>query len=505
MKTNNKIKVWMLAASTVLLCSCEFSLDKMPDNRSELDSKAKVSQLLVSAYPTCTFIQMAELMSDNTIDQGKLYNFRSIIVEQSYKWQDITEKSQDSRVYLWNNYYRAIASANHALQYINSAKDKNSMAAQKAEALLCRAYSHFILVNMFCQHYNEVTSKTDLGIPYAETPETQVLVNYPRETVAAVYEKINRDIEEALPLISDSEYNSAAIKYHFNQNAAYAFAARFNLFYQKYDKVIQYATHVLGNDPQKMLRDYNLYTAVPSAPEVGTAYIKEDQSCNLLLIPAKTSWPRTLASGSANSKYTFNFSTLTTPGPWGSLNNLTLSRFLYKNGEQNNFIPKLTEFFEYTDQVAGIGYINIISAAFCADETLLCRAEAYVMKNDFTNATADLTTWYNARTESNVTPLTEAYIEQFYSAAPEKICPAINPKFEVTAGKQLNFIKCVLHFRRVETIHEGLRWFDIKRYGIEVSHPFSDGTTDVLTKDDLRRAVQIPSEVITAGMIPNPR
>lgn len=505
MKTNKKIKLCALAVSLLLLSGCDFSLDKMPDNRSELDSEAKVSQLLVSAYPTGTFIQMAELMSDNTKDQGKLYNFKSIIVEQSYKWQDITEKKQDSRVYIWNNYYRAIASANHALQYINSVKDSQRMASQKAEALLCRAYSHFILVNMFCQQYNESTSKTDLGIPYAESPETTVLINYPRETVTAIYEKINRDIEEALPLIDDGKYNSSAIKYHFNQKAAYAFAAKFNLFYQKYDKVIQYATNVLGSSPEKMLRNYNLYTTIPSSKEVGTAYVKDDQSCNLLLMPSKTSWPRTLASSLANSKYTFDLSVLTNRGPWGGVTNLIVNKLIYKSGEQNNFIPKLVEFFEYTDPVAGIGYINIVSAAFTADETLLCRAEAYVMKNEYSNASTDLITWYKARTTENTTPLTEAYIEQFYGAASSSICPPIHPKFEVADGKQLNFIKCVLHFRRIETVHEGLRWFDIKRYGIEVTHSFSDGTNDVLTKDDPRRAVQIPSEVISAGMAPNPR
>lgn len=505
MKTNKIIKAFFIAIGIASLSACDSFLDKMPDNRTELNSKAKVSQLLVSAYPTGTFIQMAELMSDNTIDQGKLYSCKSRSAEQSYRWQDVTETKQDTRKYIWDNYYGAIASANHALQFINSDENAKSMAAQKGEALICRAYSHFILVNMFAQHYNESTSKSDMGIPYIENPETQVQVNYPRETVAAVYEKIYRDIEEALPLINDSEYNQTAIKYHFNKKAAYAFAAKFNLFYQKYDKVIEYATNVLGANPEKMLRNYNSYTSIPSAKEVGTAFIKDDQNCNLLLLPAKTSWPRVLYSKSTNNKYTFNINVLKLNGPWGAYTNLNINKILYSAGEQNNFLPKLYEFFEYTDQVAGIGYINIISAAMTTDETLLCRAEAYVMKNDFANATVDLATWYKARTEASATPLTEAYIDQFYGAAPDALCPAINPKFEVTVGKQLNFIKCVLHFRRVETVHEGLRWFDIKRYGIEVTHPLSGEQSEILTKDDLRRVVQLPSEVIAAGMTANPR
>ncbi|KAA5235203.1 hypothetical protein [Bacteroides finegoldii] len=63
----------------------------------------------------------------------------------------------------------------------------------------------------------------------------------------------------------------------------------------------------------------------------------------------------------------------------------------------------------------------------------------------------------------------------------------------------------MLHLRRVETVHEGLRWLDIKRYGIEISHNRDGETPDVLTKDDLRRAWQLPQDVISAGVLGNPR
>ncbi|MFT3751767.1 MAG: RagB/SusD family nutrient uptake outer membrane protein [Paludibacter sp.] len=65
------------------------------------------------------------------------------------------------------------------------------LSAQKGEALLCRAYSHFILVNIFCQAYKDESASTgDIGIAYVTEPETIVQVNYPRETVTAVYAKI---------------------------------------------------------------------------------------------------------------------------------------------------------------------------------------------------------------------------------------------------------------------------------------------------------------------------
>ena len=73
------------------------------------------------------------------------------------------------------------------------------------------------------------------------------------QSTEEVYEKIDRDIEEALPLVSDANY--AVPKYHFNRSAAYAFATRFNLYYLKWEKVVEYASEVLGSAPSTVMRD----------------------------------------------------------------------------------------------------------------------------------------------------------------------------------------------------------------------------------------------------------
>jgi hypothetical protein len=51
----------------------------------------------------------------------------------------------------------------------------------------------------------------------------------------------------------------------------------------------------------------------------------------------------------------------------------------------------------------------------------------------------------------------------------------------------------------------GNRWFDIKRFGFTIKHYM--GISDELTLDvlDPRYAIQIPNEVIGAGLEPNPR
>jgi hypothetical protein len=51
---------------------------------------------------------------------------------------------------------------------------------------------------------------------------------------------------------------------------------------------------------------------------------------------------------------------------------------------------------------------------------------------------------------------------------------------------------------------DGLRWFDIKRYGIEIQHAIGKSSNiKTLTWNDSRRAIEIPQEVISSGIVPN--
>src|SRR5690606_25774039 len=56
----------------------------------------------------------------------------------------------------------------------------------------------------------------------------------------------------------------------------------------------------------------------------------------------------------------------------------------------------------------------------------------------------------------------------------------------------------VIEERRREFAYEGLRWFDIKRFGIPVTHYTLSGNI-TLDPDDLRRVVQIPLSEYTAN------
>ncbi len=508
--------LFLLLITGFLLGSCDKFLDVMPDNRTMLDSPQKIKDLLVTSYPTTNYALIAELSADNLIDNRAENSLLKVdaydrMDTELFEWLDVASSTgTDSPYFVWEGYYQSIAAANQVLQAIDqltASGDATNMDAQRGEALILRAYCHFMLVNIFAKPYKDANlSKNDLGITYMTKPETEVLVQYERNSVAEVYELITKDIEEGYPLINNESYNVP--KYHFTKAATAAFASQFYLYKRDYDKVIQYANAVLGEgDPSSLLRSW---TKVYSNPEAeGLDYVSAESPANLLLVPTYSVYNRRFA----RYRYSLNGSTLnytvSGSGPTWNGRPPFLGGWVWTYGQEYGLIiPKVDEMFEYTDKVARIGYPHIIRTEFTTDDVLLNRAEAKVMKNDIAGAVTDLQYWN--KSHKNVTVLTQANIRTFYIPTRTGFVHKFNnlglsPEF-IISDEQKPFIDCVLHFRRLERIFEGHRWFDVKRYGIEITRKVGREKREIsLTYDDARRAIQIPLDVIGAGLEPNPR
>lgn len=514
----------MLVAAAACSVSCNKFLDEAPDNRAELDQTEKITGLLNSAYPENLFVYTTEMMSDNVDHKESTQGSDGLFQDELYEWADPTEDNNESIKAVWESYYGAITAANQALDAIALMGNPKELDPQRGEALAARAYYHFLMVNIFGLHYNPATSGSDLGVPYVEVAENTVNPIYKRQSVAEVYAKIEKDIEEALPLIDDNAYTVP--KYHFNRKAAYSFAARFFLYYQKFDKTIEYASEVLGEKPEGMMRKWSEFkTLAQNVDAWWRNYIKADENSNLLIFTGYSNVGVVFGPYLSGKKYPHgtllaNTETSRSAGPWGTYSSAGwyFTPWRYANSSYDFVIFwKIPYMFEYTDKIAGIGYRRSVYPAFTGEETLLCRAEAYIMKKQYDRATDDLALWMKVRTSAGV-PLTRAKINEFYSAidyytptAPT-VKKRLNPQgFQIVSAEQENYLQCLLHFRRIETLVDGLRWFDIKRFGIEIYRRYIDindqvaKVTDSLLIDDPRRAIQLPQDVIGAGLEPNPR
>ena len=517
----NKKSLYILLLTVLGLSSCNF-LDKNPDNRTEIDTKKKVRLLLVDAYNAPNYGPIGEVSSDNIIDnntpdaQGHINTKQPFNqgYDQIFAWDDVTAfASQDSPYWIWQYCYRNIAVANQALDAIDRLEAKGEvMNAERGEALLCRAYNHFILVNIFAQAYkDDELSKQDLGVHFMTEAETSVRPQYDRDNVAEVYRLIEQDLQEGLPLVSDEYYTVP--KYHFNAKAAYAFAARFYLFKRDYDKVIEYANKVLGTTPGEAA---SVMFDAANCKSLGNielelyAWMDAASQSNLLL---QSTYSFALYSYTSTScRYTFNRSprdlTINGAGPcWdGNFPGASIWRF---DANFGGFFSKLYEPFEYTDKVAGIGYPHSLRREFTTGETLLCRAEAQIMKGNLSAAVSDMDVW--AKGYLCTKDLTDSRIKTFFRKnkhvqhTPELHNTDMCPSWVISDDK-LPYIWCVLHLRRIETLHDGMRWFDIKRYGIELTHEIGyPVVTKKLVWNDDRRAIQLPQEAILAGQTANPR
>ena len=524
-----KINTLVLAfAALFTAVSCDTFLDRMPDNRAEIDSQQKIRALLVSAYPATDYMLVTEFMSDNVDDYGKNNPYTDRFIDQVYAWDDVTETDNEDPESIWGNSYLAIACANEAIQAIEALGGAEAgLQAEMAEALLCRAYNHFILANVFCEAYNPATADKALGIPYSETPETMLKPEYERGTLAEVYRKIERDIEAALPYVSEEYY--VVPKYHFNVKAAYAFAARFYLYYEKFEKSLECANKVLGSQPAALLRDWAYQAEMTQDYEVlVNHYIETTLGCNLLLMTAYSKMglafgPFSVYSRYAHGEYLANTETgIAITDLWGGNNDTYYSgmKIYAATNLDKTIFWRLPYLFEYTDPVARIGYNRTVYPAFTGDMTLLERAEANVILENYDDAVRDMNTWVkNIAMEPR--ELTVERIEKYFTNTKytvwdtSSVMKHLHPNEAIRLGPERGtkecMLQCVLALKRVESLGSGLRWFDIKRYNIEVDRRILNAAgrpakkTDTLVQNDPRRAVQIPPKVRAAGMEANPR
>ena len=554
------------------LTSCNDFLDQLPDERTQIDNEEKVRQLLVTSYPTANYGWICELSSDNIMDNNTLHLPISSSSEQiaarynlgSYGRQDdemyrfepcVSSDNQDTPNCLWSSMYESIISANYALDgiqkiYEETGELSETMRQSRAEALLIRAYCHFILVNVFSQAYkDEEASKLDQGVPYVDNVDsvTDFQHHYDRGSVAGVYEKIEKDLLEGLKDVSDAGYS--AVKYHFNLEAAHAFAARFYLFKREYAKVIEHANAVLTTDPSQMASKLMKFDNFANCTYMDdyVQIFEDPQSPNNLFLLNTMSLVRRHGLGyryANNSTRTREIYYHTTPwnGRYYAYPVIWQAGYTFWTGRDYGYFPaKCGEEFEYTDKLAGIGYVHTIRREFTCNMLLLERAEAEAMLGQYQACAADLIAYNHslisfseaeaqAAAAVGVRDLTQEDIDTYFATPATKeseryakanvfanwdFTQNMSPKF-VVPQEAVKYMNAINEFRRFERIFEGDRFFDLKRWGIEYSHVFGnynhafegegsdqDEITYTMKWNDPRRALEVPQDAIQAGLTPS--
>jgi len=477
----------------VLLSACGKYLEKEPDNRARLTDPVKVSQLLTSAYPLANYMAFAEAMSDNAGDKGS--GEPDVTNSAPYAFQNVPNSDQDAPDYYWHQCYTAIASANEAIAACDAAKDPENYQSQRAEALLARAYTHFMLVTFYAKPYDAGSASSNPGIPYVTEVESVVNKQYSRGTVAEVYDNIEKDLLEGLPLLDDASYKVP--RYHFTRSAANAFAARFYLFKKDYAKAVQYANNAVP-DFLPNLRPWNTTYQTYGINNLPAEYQKTTEPANLLLLTCSSIYNYGLNYVRYRYALTptlmgeiFDTPLEVTGGAWSYITG-------FVGSQRNPAVPKLnyTDFAQ-DDPTSNFGLPYGTICLLTTEEVLFNKAEANAYLGNYDAAIKDINTFLSTRL-TGVTPgslpsnrsITESKVKQHYNN---------------TLNIQDALVRYILELKRVEFVHEGMRWFDILRYGLTVKHDVVDAGGTVINTieigpDDKLRQLKLPDGVKLSGI-----
>lgn len=499
-------KIFFLMTVALSLSACQDFLSTNPDSSLEvkIDSEDKIAELLTGAYPDASYFAFLEARTDNVGE--RVNGVHSRLNEAMYFWEDYDHEDLDTPLNYWNACYTGIAQANKALELLATYPKTERVKALYGEAFLLRAYLHFMLVNIWSEPYGTAKSAVAPGIPYLTKPEKNALVQYKRGTVKEVYDNIEKDLKLGITLVSDKYYKHP--KFHFNKKAAYAFASRFYLMKGEWQLVVDYANYVLGHDPGKILRPWIGYGRELGLNHVGLyrKYTDPAEPANLLL----TSTESRMARNNPVEKYGVTYDSMVEV-----FNNKGI------DGCDNFKKPNLAPLYLFNasnipvadaryiakfDELSVLGHdgtrpkgLYVTNVLLSTDEVLLNRMEAYAMLREYERSIDDLLLFIKTKF-GDIPACTRADYTWTNSSNYETYTP-----FYGMTIKQLALVKIITDFRQKEFVHEGLRWFDLRRFYMPVKRQSKNPLYRPLLKEDPRKLLQIPIEAINNGLEPNPR
>jgi len=331
----------------------------------------------------------------------------------------------------------------------------------KAEAHLIRAYSYFMLVNLYAKPYDKSTASSTPGVPINNMTYMED-VRLSRETLQANYDLILKDINDGFDAFEKGSYQKNVFRW--NLTSTNLLASRVYLYMKDYEKAAYYSSIVLSSNPS--LYDLNVKAADATAaakpflnssnPEILFSF--GDYYISYFIPAANGCFPASESIKSAYSADDLRFGR-------------TTGAFIR---EQGNFFGK-----QYTNFKNGSkSTTQVYGFALRTAEAYLNRAEAYAMQEKVDLAMADINRLRKSRIKTTK-----------YS--------------ELTAQDKESALELIKKERRLEFCYEQQRWFDLRRWNqpeivhefVEEYNPYSTARYTLKASDDAY-TLPIPVSVI---------
>lgn len=250
----------LLTVHILMLTACSDYTDLQPKGKNLLSTATQLEMLLNEEYMTiCTDMKsvcsdlcpavenLPTLLSQPTKTRAAI--LASFDDTEMDHLAELTATDDDCA-----NYYGYIGRiANPILLNIDGAEGEQATKNRiKSEALVLRAYFHYILVNKFAKAYNPSTAATEPGVPYM-TEESDITVPTTKVTVQEVYDNILADLDAAINL--NALPDVAANRMRISMPCAYAAKALVLMSMQRYDDAQAEAQRALSFN--STVDDYN--------------------------------------------------------------------------------------------------------------------------------------------------------------------------------------------------------------------------------------------------------
>lgn len=169
----------------------------------------------------------------------------------SYRGTDHRSETNGLPLFAYRMYYSILANVNRLLGGLDTVPDATQADkdAVRGELLALRAFSHFMLVQLFGERYNKdkkskapddsyYTNNSQDGVPlmtfYSELPQ-------PRATVEQVYKQINEDLDRAIVLLATAPARGI-YRTHIDKGVALGLKARVALTQWNWQDAAYYAS-----------------------------------------------------------------------------------------------------------------------------------------------------------------------------------------------------------------------------------------------------------------------
>ena len=433
----------LLCIACVLCGSCDKFLDIQPTGKVIAKTGEEYRALLTGVYNTFPDDRsMTTLRTDEmTLDPATTTTEDLNSYFDIWTWNDITP-DENTVSYSWRQFYHIIYIANYIIEHqseITEAK-ADEVRQMVGEAYMLRAYSHFILANLFGEPYTRCHPATALAVPLSTAADVDAVLT--RSTVGAIYQQILSDIDAAKQNLNVEAWE-ATLNYRFSLPSADALRSRVCLYMGAWQGALTAAQAVIEAHP-----------ALEDLTQTGYTMPDNYQSVEAITALEQVMKSAYKATGNPNTDF---------------INT-------YRSGD----LRKNRFFKAQTSRVYTLlkGGDQLCRSTFRSAEAYLTAAEAAARLNDLPGA---------------VTLLTPLIKHRYLAAMQSRVLD------EMTAMSQEELISFILSERAHELCFEGHRWFDLRRTTQPRIEKTYDGTTYVLEENDSRYTIPLPTEAISAN------